>query len=110
MNLEVQTALCRAVRYSGNNSNSRGSLILWAKCFAVSVKSNLSRDKYESLMQADLYRVAFSFFKTGVFFRVTQTYLAISLVTVSVFSMHPDSSVLRCASLKSASTSKSCPV
>ena len=36
-----------ALRFSGMRSNSRGSLILWANCFAVAT-SNLSWAKYES--------------------------------------------------------------
>ena len=35
-----------ALRFSGMRSNSRGSLILWANCFAVAT-SNLSWAKYE---------------------------------------------------------------
>ena len=56
----------RAARFNGIKSNSRGSLILWAICFAVSARSNLSWAKYESLLQADLYRVASSFFGIGL--------------------------------------------
>ena len=56
----------RAARINGTTSNSRGSLILWAKCFAVSVRSNLSWARYDSLIQADLYRVASSFFRIGL--------------------------------------------
>ena len=57
----------RAAHSSGTMLNSRGSLILWAKSFAVCAKSTLSWAKEESLMHADLYRVAFSFFKIGLF-------------------------------------------
>ena len=56
----------RAARVNGTKSNSRGSLILWAKCFAVSARSNLSRAKYESLMQTDLYPVASFPFRFGL--------------------------------------------
>ena len=56
----------RAARFNGRKSNSRGSLSLWAKCFAVSARSNLSWVKYESLMKADLYRVASPFFRIGL--------------------------------------------
>ena len=38
-----------AARFNGTMSNSRGSLNLWAKSFAVSARSNLSRAKYERL-------------------------------------------------------------
>ena len=96
----------RAARLSGTKSNSRGSLIFWAKCFAVSAKSNLSWAKSESLMHADMYRVAFSFFRIGLvlpsitnlscnFFR--------GVLTVLVFALHPDSLMMRCAWLKSSS-------
>ena len=56
----------RAARFNGTKSNSRGSRILWAKCIAVSAGSTLSWAKYESLMQADLYRVASSHFIIGL--------------------------------------------
>ena len=57
----------RAARCSRIKSNSRGSLILWAKCFAVSARSNLPWAKYESLMLAHLHRVASSLFKIRLF-------------------------------------------
>ena len=56
----------RAARFNGTKSKSRGSLILWAKCFTVSARSNLSWSKNGSLMHADLYRVASSLYKVSV--------------------------------------------
>ena len=44
-------------RFSGTKSKSRGSLILLAKCVAVSAKSNLSWATFGGLTQADLFRV-----------------------------------------------------
>ena len=63
----------RAARLSGIKSNSRGSLILWATYFA----SILSWAKYESLMDADPFRVASSLFKIGLF-QPTNTNLSFS--------------------------------
>ena len=84
----------RAARFNGVKSNSRGSLILWAKCFAVSAKSGLSWAKYESLIQADLHRVASSFFRIGLRLPST-TSLSCSfsrgVLTALVFVLHPDS-------------------
>ena len=93
--------------------NSRSSLILWATCFAVSAKANLSWARYESLTQADLYRVASSFFRIGL--RVpSDTSLSCSfsrgVLTVFVFVLHPDSTMMSGACLKSGSMSKCCPV
>ena len=51
---------------TGTKSSSRGSLIRWAKCYAVSTRSNLSWARYDSLIQADPYRVASSFFRIGL--------------------------------------------
>ena len=62
-----------AAHVSGTKSNYGGSLILWAPWFAVIARSNLSWAKYDYHMQADLYRVAFSFFRIGVFLRVQHT-------------------------------------
>ena len=84
-----------------------------AKCFAVSARSNLSWARYESLMQADLYRVASSFFRIGLRLP-SNTSLSCSLsrgvLTASVFEVHPDSLMMRGACLKSSSISKYCPV
>ena len=56
----------RAARFNGIKSNSRGSLNLQAKCFAVSARSNLSQARYESLMYVERYLVASSFFRIGL--------------------------------------------
>ena len=56
----------RAACFNGTESNSRGSILLWAKCFAVSARSNLSWAKYESLIPADQYLVAPSLFRIGL--------------------------------------------
>ena len=61
--LSHQISRCR---FQWTKSNSRGSLILWAKCFAVSARFNLSWAKNESLIQADLYLLAFPLFKIGL--------------------------------------------
>ena len=82
---------------------SRGSLILWAKCFAVSARSNLSWARYESLTQADLYRVASSFFRFGL---RLPSYTSLScgfsrgVLTALVFVLHPDSLMMSGACLK----------
>ena len=93
-----------AARLNWKKSNSQGSLILWAKCFAVSARSNLSWAKYESLMQADMYRVASSFFRIGPRLP-SNTSLSCSfsrgVVTASVFVLHPDSLMTSGACLKS---------
>ena len=54
---------CCTASFNGTKSNS---LILWTKCFPVSARSHLSWAKYESLMQADLYRVARFLFRIGL--------------------------------------------
>ena len=103
----------RAARFNGMKSNSRGSLILWAKCFAVSARSNLSWPRYESLIQADLYRVASSCFRIGLRLP-SNTGLSCSfshgVLTAIVFVLHPDSLIMSGACLKSGSISKYCPV
>ena len=103
----------RAARVNGTKSNSRGSLILWAKCFAVSARSNLSRAKYESLMQADLYPVASFLFRIGLRLR-SSTSLSCSftrgVLILLVFALHPASLMMSGACLKSGSMSKYCPV
>ena len=103
----------RAARFSGIKSNSRGSLIPWVKCFAVSARSNLSWAKYESRMHGDLYRVASSLFKIGLFLPY-HTNLSCSfsrgVLGVLVFALHPDSLMVRGACLKSGSMSKRCAV
>ena len=55
----------RAASFSGTESNSSGSLILGVRSFVGSTKSNLSWAKYDSLRQADMYRVASSSFGIG---------------------------------------------
>ena len=102
-----------AARLNGSKSNSRGSLILWAKCFAVSARSNLSWAKYESHIQADLYLVASSPFKIGLNLP-SNTSLSCSfsrgVLTLLVFVLHPDSLMMSGACLKSGPMSKYCPV
>ena len=99
----------RAARFNGIKSNSRGSLLLWAKCFAVSARANLSWAKYESLIQADLYRVASSLFRVGLRLP-SNTSLSCSfshgVLTAFVFVLHPDSLMMSGACLKSSSMSK----
>ena len=84
-----------------------------AKGFDVSAGSNLSLAKYESLMHADLYRVASSFFSIGLFLP-SDTNLSCNffrgVLTVFVFALHPDSWKMSGAFLKSGSMSKICPV
>ena len=92
----------RAARFHETKSNSRGSLIPWAKCFAVSATSNLSWARYESFMQADLYRVASSFFRIGL--RVpSNNSLSCSFsqgaLAASVFVLHLDSLMMSGACL-----------
>ena len=85
----------------------------WAKCFAVSARSNLSWAKYESLMQADLYRVSSSLFRIGLRLP-SNTSLSCSffrgVLTAPVFVLHPDSLMMSGARLKSGSMSRYCPV
>ena len=57
----------RVARFSGIKLNSRSSIIFWARCFAVSARPNLSGAKFESIMHADLYPVASSLFRIGLF-------------------------------------------
>ena len=87
-------------------SNSRGSLILWAKGFAVSERSNLLWAKNESLTQADLYLVASSPFRIGLRLP-SKTSLSCSfspgVLTVLVFVLHPCSLMMSGAYLKSGS-------
>ena len=88
----------RAARFKGTKSNSRASLILWAKCFAVSARSNLSGAKYDSLVQADLYLVASLLFRLGL--RLPSgTSLSCSfsrgVLTALVFVLHLDSLMMR---------------
>ena len=103
----------RAARFSGIKSNSRGSLIPWVECFAVSARSNLSWAKCESRMHADLYRVASSLFKIGLFLPY-HTNLSCSfsrgVLKVLVFALHPDSLMMTGACLKAGSMSKRCAV
>ena len=79
---------------------------------AVSAESNLSWGKDES-MQADLFRVASSLFRIGLF-RPSDTNLSCSfsrgVLTVLVFELHPDSLMMSGACLKSNSMSKYVPV
>ena len=60
----------------------------------VSEKSNLSWTKYESLMHADMFRVASSLFRIGPFLP-SNTNLSCSfshgVLTALVFVLHPDS-------------------
>ena len=103
----------RAARFNGTKSNSRGSLILWAKCFAVHARSNLAWARYKSLMQADLYRVASSLFRIGLRLRSNTSLsctFSLGVLTASVFALHPDSLMMSGACLKSGSMSKYCPV
>ena len=100
-------------RLNGTKLNSRSSLILWAKCFAVSARSNQSWARYASLMQADLYRVSSSFFRIGLRLP-SNTSLSCSfsrgVLTALVFVLHPDSLMKSAACLKSGSISRYCPV
>ena len=93
----------RGARFNGTKSNSRGSLILWVKCFAVSARSNLSWAKYESLTQADLYRVASSLFRIGLRLP-SNTSLSRSfsrgVLTALVHVLYPDSWMMSGACLK----------
>ena len=103
----------RAARFNGINSNSRGSLILWAKRFVVSARSNLSWARYESFIQADLYRVASHFFIIGL--RLPScTSLSCSVprgvLNASVFVLHPGSLMMSGACLRPGSISRYCPV
>ena len=92
---------------------TRRALILWVKCFAVSARPNLPWAKYESLMQADLYRVASPFFRIGLRLP-SNTSLSCSfsrgVLTALVFVLHPDSLMMSGAFLKSGSISRYCPV
>ena len=101
----------RAARFNGTKSSSPSSLMLWTKCFAVSARSNLSWAKYESLVQADLYRVASSFFRIGLRLP-SNTSLSCSftreMLTALVFVLHPDSLMMSGAFLKSGSMSRYC--
>ena len=96
-----------AARFNGIRSNSRGSPNIWAKCFAVSARPNLSWANGKSLTQADLCRVAPSFFRNGLRLP-SDTSLSCSfsrgVLTASVFVLHPDSLVM------SGSISRYCPV
>ena len=98
---------------NGTIKISRGSLVLWAKCFAVSARSNLSLAKHESLIQADLYHVVSSFFRIGLRLP-SNTTLSCSfsrgVLTAPVFVLHPDSLMMSGACLKSGSLSRYCPV
>ena len=98
---------------STGQSNSRSSLILWAKCFAVSARSNLSWARYESRMQADLCRVSSSFFRIGLRLQ-SNTSLSSSfsrgVLTALVFVLHPDSLMMSGACLESGSIPWYCPV
>ena len=98
--------------FQRTKSNSRGSIVLWAKCFAVSARSNLSSARYESLIQADLYLVASSFFRIGLR-RPSSTSLSCSfsrgVLTALLFVFQPDSLMMSGACLKSSSMSRNCP-
>ena len=76
-------------------------------------RSNLSWAKEEILMQADLYRVSFSFFRLGLFLH-SNTNLSCNLsrgvLIVFVFASHPDSLMMRGACLKFGSMSKNSAV
>ena len=104
---------CRTARFNGTTSNSRGSLILWAKCFAVLARSNQSWAKCGSLMQADLHMVASSLFKIRLCLP-SNTGLSCSfsrgVLTALVFVLHLDSLMMSGACLKSSSMSRYCPV
>ena len=102
--LGFPTRYCSA-RFNGIKSNSRGLLILWAKCFAVSARSNLSWARYQSLMYADLYRVASSFFRIGLRLPAnTSSSCSFSrgVITALVFVLSPDSLMMSGACLKSS--------
>ena len=98
---EIAMQLC--VSQPDISARFRGSLILWAKCFAVSARSNLSWAKYESLMKADLYRVASSLFRIGLRLP-SNTSLSCSfsrgVITALVFALHPDSLMMSGACLR----------
>ena len=80
------------------------------RCFS---KTNLSWARYESLMHADRYRVASSFFRIGLRLP-SNTNLSCSfsrgVLTASVFVLHLDSLMMSGACLKSGSISTYCPV
>ena len=107
--LSHQTPRCT---FQKTQSTSRGSLILWVKCFADFARSNLSWSKYESLMQADMYRVTSSFLRIGVRLPSNTNFSCGSsrgALTVCVFALNPDSP-MSAACLKSSSMSKYYPI
>ena len=102
-----------AARFSGTMSNSCGSLILRAKKSAVSARFSLSRANYDSRTQADLYRVASSFFRIGLFLPSNTTLtcnVPRGVLAASVFALHPDSLTMCDAWRRSGSVSKKCQV
>ena len=80
------------------------------RCFS---KIQLSWAGYESLIQADLYRAASSFFRIGLRLP-SNTSLSCSfsrgVLTALVFVLHPESLMMSDACLKSGSMSRYCPV
>ena len=88
-----------------------GPLIRWVNNFEVPAESDPSWAKYESLMHADLYRVAPSLFRMGLFLP-SNTNLSCrfsrGVLTILVFTLHPDSLMMSGACLKSSSMCQYC--
>ena len=76
----------RAARFSGTKSNSRGTLILWVKCFAVSARSNLSWQSMKVSYKQICILLHLLYSESDSVFRLTPVCLAISLVVYSLFS------------------------
>ena len=92
-------------------SNSRSSLILRAKRFAVSARSTLSWARYESLNARRSALLHLSS-ESGFVFRLMPVCLVVfsrCVLSALVFVLHPESLMTSGACLKSGSKSSYCP-
>ena len=90
----------RTARFNGTKSSSRGSLILWAKCFAASARSLKVSYKQICILLRHFYS------ESDSVFRLEPVCLIVSLV---VFVFHPDSLMTSGACLTSGSMSRYSP-
>ena len=86
----------RTARFNGTKSSSRGSLILWAKCFAASARSLKVSYKQICILLRHFYSESDSVFR-------------LEPVCLVVFVFHPDSLMTSGACLTSGSMSRYSP-
>ena len=100
----------RAARFSGMKSNSRGSLIRWATCFAVSATSNLFLGQIRKTHACRSVTCCIFLLQNVTLPTIRHTTLSCNfsrdVVTELVFALDPDSLMMSGACLKSGSMSK----